>query len=478
MGFIRLGNDYLREGYTQIDNVFLLQYLPAAHSLDVKIYLYGLCAASLDNEELSLENMALALRIEEERLLKGFAYWEEKGLLTMTKTQPVSITYTSVKRPLPPIIKYNAQKYKTFVEEVNRLYPERILTPNEYNALIETVALNNMEINAMLLIIQYCKELGGDKTSIPYILAVANDWLKQGLNTEEAVSNRITELENNSSDIRAIFAALGLKRSATLEDRQLFLKWTTEQNYRLDAILVAAKAQKRRGGMEKLDEYIDTLYKASAYTAEEVAQFTKNKEQVYNLSINLSKALGTYYGSMEGIIDSYVLPWLSLGFEEEALLKLANYCLLRNIRSFDGLQQVVSKFYKKGLTNADAIEKYVQAQIHNDDKIREVFDRCGSYGIVTNKDRDSYKTWLDWGFDEQTILFVAEKNKNTAFPLQNINRTLASLSSKGILDFEGVKKHIDKGGKTAKPASSDDYTKHQYTEEQLKNVLSDFENWE
>ena len=76
-----------------------------------------------------------------------------------------------------------------------------------------------MEINAMLLIIQYCKELGGDKTSIPYILAVTNDWLKQGLTTEEGVSNRIAELENNSADIRAIFTALGLKRSATLDDK-------------------------------------------------------------------------------------------------------------------------------------------------------------------------------------------------------------------------------------------------------------------
>lgn len=478
MGFIRLGSDYLRDGYSQVDNVFLLHYLPAADPLDVKIYLLGLCVSSLDSEEYnSLEKMALTLRIDEERLLKGFAYWEEKGLLTITKTSPLSVSYTSVKRPLPPIIRHNTQKYKTFVEEVNRLYPERILTPNEYNALIETIALNNMEINAMLLIIQYCKELGGDKTSIPYILAVTNDWLKQGLTTEEGVSNRIAELENNSADIRAIFTALGLKRSATLDDRQLFLKWTTQYSYRLDAILVGAKAQKKRGGMEKLDEYMDTLYKANAHSAEEVAQFSKNREKIYNLSIDLSKALGTYYGSMDGIIENYVLPWLSLGFDENALLKLANFCLLRNIRSFDGLQQVVAKFYKKGLTSSEGIEKYVQAQILIDDKIREVFDKCGSFGIVTNKDRESYKTWLEWGFDEQTILLVAEKNMNTAFPLQNINRTLASLSSKGIVDFDGVKKHIGKNVKENK-STTDDYTKHQYTEEQLKNVLSDFENWE
>lgn len=478
MSFIKLGSDYLKEGYTQVDNVFLLHYLPAADSLDVKIYLSGLCAASYASEEFStLEKMALSLHISEDRLLKGFAYWEEKGILTLTKTQPMAISYNSVKRPLPPIIRYNAQKYKTFVEEVNRLYPDRILTPNEYNALIETIALHNMEINAMLLIIQYCKELGGDKTSIPYILAVANDWLKQGLNTEKAVSARILELENNSADIRAIFDALGLKRSADLEDRQLYLKWTTTYTYRLDAILVAARAQKKRGGMQKLDEYLDTLNKAEAYTAEEVANFTKNREKVHTLSIDLSKALGTYYGSMDSIIENYVLPWLTLGFDGDALLKLANFCLLRNIRSFDGLQQIVSKFYKKGLTSTESIQQYVETQILIDDKIREVFDKCGSLGIINNKDRDSYRTWLEWGFDEDTILLVAEQNKNTAFPLQNINRTLASLSSKGTTSFEAVKKHVNASTKTDK-GNNESYAKHQYTEEQLKNVLSDFENWE
>ncbi len=478
MGFIRLGNDYLKEGYTQVDNVFLLRYLPDADSLDVKIYLFGLCAAGQDSEEYnSIEKLALQLHISEERLLSGFAYWEERGLVTISKTQPITVSYTSVKRPLPPVIKYNAQKYKIFVEEVNRLFPERILTPNEYNALIETIAVSNMEINAMLLIIQYCKELGGDKTSVPYILAVADDWIKQGLTAEKAVSERISELENNSQDIRAIFQALGIKRSAELEDRQLFLKWTAKYNYKLDAILVAAKAQKKRGGMQKLDEYIDLLKKAEAYTAFEVAEFAKNRENVYNLSIRLSKELGTYYGSMDSVVENYVYPWLNLGFEEEALVKLANFCFLRNIRSFDALHQTVMKFYKKGLTTEEGIKQYVSSQLKADEKIMEVFEKCGVYGVVGNKDRESYRTWLEWGFEENTILLVAERHNNTAFPLQNVNRTLASLFNKNITDFEGVKKYLETSEKRKEPAK-EDYIKHQYTDEQIKNVLSAFENWE
>ena len=55
MAFLSLGSDYLRAGYTQVDNVFLLSYLPYADALDVKIYLLGLVIASDASEENSLE---------------------------------------------------------------------------------------------------------------------------------------------------------------------------------------------------------------------------------------------------------------------------------------------------------------------------------------------------------------------------------------------------------------------------------------
>lgn len=478
MAFVRLGTEYIKEGYTPIDNMFLLGYLPTCDALDVKIYLFGLTLANIaDDSENQLEKMALGLHLTEERIMESFHFWEKKGLVSISKTNPPSIKYLSVKNPMTPIVKFNTQKYAPFVEEVERLFPTKILNNNEHNAFMELIETSNMEMNAMLLIMQYCSDLKGGAASTPYILAVANAWVKLGLLTEKQVDEHIKELENNSEDIRQIFKALSVKRNADLEDRQMYLNWTTKLNYRLDAILVAAKALKRRGGMERLDKYMEELYRAKAFTATEVATYAKNKEEIYQLAIDINKNLGLFYGNTEVIVETYITKWLNLGFEKDALIKLAKFCLMRGIRSYDGMEQLVNIFYKMGLLTENAIDGYIATQVAIDGKIREIYEACNYFGVINSKDRNNYKTWLEWEFDEEVILFVAAQYNNNPFPMQSINRTLASLHAKGIKTLNDVEKELKIADKPKKK-EEDSFLRHEYTDEQLRSVLVDFEEWD
>lgn len=477
MSFVRLGNEYIKNGYTQVDNIFLLQYLPDCDSLDAKIYLYGLALAGIGEESNNnIEKMALNLQISEERVLKGYKYWEEKGLVSISKTNPPIIKYLSVKYPLTKTIKLNTQKYSQFVEEVERLFPDKIFNENEYNAIMETMESGKMEPDAMLLIMQYCSDLKKNNASTPYILAVANDWIKKDLLTISEVDEHIKELENNSEAIKNIFKALGLKRSADLEDRQLYLKW--KKIYELDAILVAAKSLKRKGGMEKLDKYIQELQNAKAFSAIEIKEYTNRKENLYNLAIDINKNLGAYYGNNEVIIETYITNWLNMGFEENALLKMAHFCFLRNIKSYDGLNQMVENFFKKGLLTEKNIENYISKQIIIDNKIRSVFDASNYFGTINFKDRKNYQTWIEWGFSEESIIFVAENNKDKTFPMQAISRVLSSLHSRNIHDYENIINELKVKHINTKIDNNDDFMRHEYTEEQLKNVLVNVEDWE
>ncbi len=483
MAFVTLGSDYIKSGFTPVDNVFLLSYLPFADALDVKIYLLGLAVASAGgDDDNSIEKMALALHTDGERIIDGFRYWEEKGLVSLTKTAPVSVKYLSVKNPLRPVIKINTEKYKVFTDEVVRLFPDKILSPNEYNAYFELMHTYKIEINAMLLIMQYCKELGGGKFSAPYILAVAENWAEQGLTTEKKVSEHVKELEANSEDIRQIFNAMGIKRSASIEDRQLFLKWTKKWKYTLNSVLIAAKSLKKRGGTERLDALMEELVKAEAYTAEEVEAYLTGKEKLHSLAVEISKTLGTYYGSTEGLVESYIQPWLGMGFTDEALKKIAKFCFLRNVRSFDGLGQMVNRFYKLGILSAEGIDAFVNAQIKIDENIREIFEKINRFSPIGNVDRESYRTWNEWGFSQEAILFVAARHAGQAFPMQAINRTLAALRAKNAFSLEEIEKILSsdetpKGGKKSANAAQDDYMKHEYTDEQLKSVLVNFDDW-
>ncbi len=464
----------MRRTYLPLDETFVREYLPEADATDVKIYLYGLFCAMRGDSSLTL--LAEKLQLSEERVQSGFEYWEEKGLVALSATEPFSVTYLAVREPEPAIIKFHAEKYKTFVEEAARIYPERLLMPNDLNAYMELMHVEKMETNAMLLVMQYCKDLGGGKTGTKYVCAVARAWAREGFLTEKQVAEHISDLENNNEEIRKLFETLGVKRAADVQDRQAYYKWK-DSGFSVDAILTAARSRKKKGGMEKLDLYMEELKKAGAMTAAEVAEYTANKERIHALAVEICKNLGVYYSNTENITEIYVLPWLAKGFDEDALLCISRYCFLRNVHTLDVMKTMVEKIAGAGLFTEREIQAYVERQIEIDEKIRAVYDACGYVGGVNNRDRESYKNWIEWGFDEETILTVAARFAGTAFPMQQMSRAFGALRGKKIFDKNGVMKELEAKPTVKQVSQADDYMQHHYTEKKLKDALVNFDDW-
>lgn len=473
MTTIRLSAEYTKQAFTQIDNVFINDYLSSANGDDVKIYLTGLMLANGISDGDHVQKVAGILGIGTERVSEGFEYWEKRGLI---ETDGNYIKYLSVKAPLPPVIKYNASKFKIFTDETVRIFPDKVFSTNEYNKYFEFITSSGMEINAVLLIMQYCKDMGGGKTSTEYILAVASSWAKDGLLTEKQIISRIEELETSCEDLRLVFNELKLKREPRFDDRQLFLSWQNEYGFKLDAILTAARSVKK-GGTAKLDSYLKELYSAQVLSSPEIATYTKKKQTVHALCIKICKNIGVFYESTETLEETYILPWLNSGFEAEALEQIAKYCFLRRARDFESMQQMVNKFAKSGIFTAEGIAKYVDEQIKLDESIRSVYEKCGYVGPIGNRERENYRTWEEWGFDEKTIFAVAEKFKDKNFPMPGINRTLVELHSKNIHTVDGAIKYLS--GITDKTSSdAEGYQKHQYTSDQLKHAFINFDNWD
>lgn len=474
MGFCNFGADFIKNGFTPVDNVFLEDYLPLADAVDVKVYLYGLHLASAggDGADNSIQKVALMLKLSEERVLAAFRYWEEQGIVSVSKTHPASVTFRSVKKPLTPVIKYNAREYSTFVEEMTRLFPETVLTPNELNAYIEMLRTYKMEINAMLMTARYCMDVRG-VASTPYILAVADNWARQGITTEAEVSKHIEELEQNSEDIRAIFKALGMRSLPDIEDRQLYLKWTKEYGYKMDAVLTASRSCKKKGGMRKLEAVIEELHNAGAVSAQEVAAYAADKESKRRLAEDVVAGIGSFYSNYDVVVETYIGPWLAKGFQPNALRSLAKLCFLRNIRTLDGVDGVADRFYKLGILTEEGVEGYITRQAALDGQIREVLEAAGSSQLISGRDREFYRTFVEiWGFPHETVLAAARRAAGKAFPMSEINRSLAMLKEHNISDAaeaEGFFESLSQKKPAASPRA--DYLKQNYTKEQLDSVF-------
>ena len=98
MSFVKFANDGGGSTHTQVDNVFIAEYLPYAPDICVKIYLYGLyLCGNPDSPENDMDRIASALNILPEDVINLYGYWQELGLVHIIKQEPPGVRYLPVR---------------------------------------------------------------------------------------------------------------------------------------------------------------------------------------------------------------------------------------------------------------------------------------------------------------------------------------------------------------------------------------------
>lgn len=471
MGFAKFSSDFLMESFTLVDNLFINEHLPYCDEKHVKAYVYGLYMCTLPQKDNSSEDMCAALGTTESELAAVFADFEDAGLCRVVSRQPLEVCFLSLKRAQQPPKKYKGEKWHDFNEELQALFPERMLTPNEYNEYYSFLDSNKIDRDAMLMIVKYCINLKGENVRYPYILTVARSWAADGVKTVADVENKLNEYEAQTDDMRAVLAALGRKGGADLEEKQMLLKWTRSWGYSLTAVLAAAKSLKSGKTFRRLDQKLDEFYRMSVFTAEEMADYNAYRDKMHELTVKINRNIGVFYESLDHVIEVYTIPWTNKGFSDEALVTVAHYCFVSGIRTLEGMNTVVNKFFSQGLLTVDAVNGFIADQLKQDEKIKAVIAASGRTRAVTQSDRDYYRTWTaKWGFDDDVILYAAELSASRSYPVSAVNRLLSDWKNAGVATLDAAKK---RGAAVASSAanSSKNFKERTYTDAELKSVM-------
>ncbi len=477
MSLAKFSSDFLIESFTLVDNLFINEHLPHCSEKQLKVYLYGLYMCSMPERMNSLDEMCATLGVTEAELLAIYTDFEDAGLCRVVSKNPLEVAYCSLKRAMQPPKKYKSEKWNDFNRELQELFHERMLTPNEYNEYYAFLDSVKMDRDAMLMIARYCIELKGESVRYPYILTVARNWANEGVRTVADVENKLNEYEAQSEDMRAVLAALGRKGGAELEEKQMLTKWTRSWGFTLPAVLEAAKSLKGGKSFRKLDSRLDEFYRMSVFTAEDMRDYNARRDHLTDLAVRINKTIGVFYGSVDHILEVYTSPWLEKGFSEEALLTVAHYCFLSGIRTLEGMNGVVDKFYSQGLLTVDAINAFIGEQVEQDERIKKIVEATGRERGVTASDRNYYRTWsAAWGFADDVILYAAELSAGRSYPVSAINRLLSEWKAQGVSALEDAKRV----GNTPspRPSSSKNFEERDYTDEQIKSVMINIDDLE
>jgi len=484
MSFCKFSSEIPSNNFTVIDNSFFEQHMRFATGEQVRVYLWGLYLCSQNNilksNFATLDNFAENLGLTTEEIMDIFNFWQEQGLVQIIQTTPPEVQYLPIKNSIPKH-KFKTDKYEQFNLQAQSILNERIITPNElaeYHLLMETF---NMSPEALLMIMQYCTEYKSAKVGYAYILAVAKSWANEGITTLQQVEQKFKDFNAADVNIKKIMEALGSSRKPSLEERQQYLKWTKDFDFSLDVILVVAKRVKK-GGFEKLDNRLSKYYELHLMSTREIEEYEQNKENLYSTAKEINKTIGVYYENLENVIESYINPWLTRGYNEDTLKIVANYCFKNSIRNLEGMDNVIQRFYKNGLTSVESIVQFVSKAKAQDEQIKQVLEKANLIRNVTTWDRDFYKTWIySWNMPQEVIEYAATLSADKTQPIQYINKILSNWFEQKINTLEQAKLAGDLFKVGAGVEGNKDKTvihTRKYTPEELQSLICDIDEIE
>ncbi len=482
MPFCSFSSKLAMDGYTVIENTFFNEFLPQATGDDVKIYLYGLNLCNNPNlEDNSLDTISKVLCLPEEQIKNAFLYWQDMGLVQVVSREPFEVRFLPVSVHSGSSKIRNKEKYLEFNNLISNIITGRMITPTEFNEYYTLIESHHFEPEAVLLIANYCVKLKSNSVGYPYILAVARSFEADGLKSFEAIEQKILEQEKSSLQIKEVLKALGSNRNADIEERNLYTKWTSVYGFSHHVILEIAKLQKKHGGFAKLDENLSKYYSQKLFTLEEISNFSKKQDELYEIAKKVSTTIGLSYQNYENVVNTYVSAWDAKGYDADALLFIAQFCFNQSLRRLEDMNTVVQKFFKLGLVSLASIEQYIQGIVANDEQIKEVLGTLNLLRSVQTNDRELYKNWTEnWGFSHQEILEVAKIIAPKTTSVTYLSKVLNSvheqnLSGEKILEY--VKRSMEGYGKTDKTPQSQ-YMTRDLSAAQLSAVLDSLDDVE
>lgn len=474
MSFCKPSSELILKNETTVENAFIVDFLPNLNPTACKVYLYGLylCQNGIDN---TLESFERIFNLSEDDVISIFKSLEELNLVECLDLVPMEVRYSPIKSSSMHLKKFNKDKYKKFNETAQSIISKRMIDIKEYENYYYLIELKGMEQEAVLKVIEYCVYKKGADISSSYILKVARDWAYEGILSGEQVENRINELEKYNDDLKLILSTLGLKRSATMEEYQMFLDWTNNLEFNLETLTHLAKiTKKKKGNFLKLNALVNKCFELKKFSTKEIDDYFDKEEEYYNIAKNVCKNLGLRYDNLSIVVETYVNPWMELGFDESSLTVTANYCFKCGIKTLEGMNNKIQQFFKLGLVTTPAINEYLEELTVFDSKIQSILDSFGLNRVVNKFDRSFYNTWInEWNTPNEVLTYAIEISKNKVQPMQFLNRVLSIYFNKGIKTVEDAKKEkFDFEETYTKQKNNAKYVKaRSYSKEQIESLF-------
>lgn len=239
---------------TNIENMFINEYMATAPGDFVKVYLFAQMYAGLGTD-ITNEEIAKYLSLDHEDVLKAWTYWEKMGVVRKIAKNPedkfdYDVEFIILKEQLygdkdQGIHIGNEYSLQTAMgdKDIQAMFSSiekstgRVISTTEMMEIISWI--NDFHVSPEVISYGYAYCIKKKKKNIKYIAAVINGWASNGLKDVRSVEKYLSQNEKRQHMYKRIFKALGFSRNATEEEKRIMDTWFDTMEFSLEKVLSA-----------------------------------------------------------------------------------------------------------------------------------------------------------------------------------------------------------------------------------------------
>lgn len=356
---IRFSLDAARRNFTPVDNRFILDHLPNANELCIRVYLFGLMLCSAGAEaETSLSD---ALGLTEPEITAAYTYWQRQGLVRIRSERPLVVEYLDLEPTEAGGVVPG--KYAKLVSALASLIAPRQFDFRELKHVYDWIEVYGLDEEAVLELVSHCLDQKSRRVSVNYIDAVARTWSEEGVRTRESARAYLARYELKKHGASEILRQWNKQRKPTKAEIALYDKWVSEWGFSPEAVLAALPKLTVSGtpNFVYLDELLDSLRKEGQLSKPEMERADAKivEEQafarlVFERAGKLEPATRTQRAQISMYLKDYGMP-------RELLLFGAEQCRGAN-EPFGMMKKLWNEWHDAGIFSIEGARKQLEAR--------------------------------------------------------------------------------------------------------------------
>ena len=429
---------------TPIDNLFLTQYMPGAPEQYLKVYLYARMLALHPEMGAGLDDMAKALRTDDEAVLDAMLYWERQGLARRMTDRPPTFELLSVHGGVSDMNR-DYYEYRDFHADIQALFPpDKVPHAKELGMAADWIQSLGFSREAVLLALK--NEIGNSRSKAPSPRTVferlnkkMGGWAERGLQSVTALEKELSFSDAVRDTAARVLRRFNLKRLPTEDELVLARKWLEEWQYAPEDVLSACP--RTTSAQRPSFAYLDSVLKN---------QLSGDSEFFEPMKDVLKELSGGGATPTPEELAEYA-RFRRMGFEPETIRLAAVQNRRKGRRSFENVAWMLEKWQKLDLFRLEDAETYVNDMGRLNTRMRELLTACGLERAPRLDELNSLEEWQAIQPDE-VIDYAAQCARGTARPAQYMDKLLREWADAGANTVEAAKSRREAHAGASKPS--------------------------